>query len=387
MSYWNQEQIEITRDDLYQQVWEEPVSKIAPRYGISDVGLKKICVKLNVPVPPRGYWAKLANGKTPRKRALPKIGKGEPTSIKIAKRKPREIKPDSPSTPVTGPQFWPHPRISASTDVGHPIVLKLVQDYATAKVGEDGLLHSRRMDAWPLKVSQDNRDRYFRILDGLLRSFDSVGHAVSLGTNWFECTTEFGIVKFELLETMKSVERNPNKEERERDRDRLRYYANDERNRPRYYRDIASGLLAITIQHEDTLNVRKVWSDSEKSKLENQLTSFASGMLRFADARKVAADKAEKRRLEREEWQRQWREEENRRRAEQTRRDKLATAIKSWSEANDIRTFAEAFESEARARFGGDLSADVLDWIQWIRRRADLIDPLKADLMGVFPQS
>jgi len=53
----------IPRVDLYQQVWQTPVERLAQEYGISGQGLSKICARLNVPVPPRGYWAKLAAGR------------------------------------------------------------------------------------------------------------------------------------------------------------------------------------------------------------------------------------------------------------------------------------------------------------------------------------
>jgi hypothetical protein len=53
----------ISREELYQQVWETPMSHLGEKYGISGNGLKKICDRLNVPYPPRGYWAKLAAGK------------------------------------------------------------------------------------------------------------------------------------------------------------------------------------------------------------------------------------------------------------------------------------------------------------------------------------
>lgn len=46
------------------------MSAVAELYGISDVGLKKICKRMNVPTPPRGYWAKVAAGQTP---PIPKL--------------------------------------------------------------------------------------------------------------------------------------------------------------------------------------------------------------------------------------------------------------------------------------------------------------------------
>ena len=32
-----------TREAVYALVWSEPISKIAPRFGLSDRGLAKIC--------------------------------------------------------------------------------------------------------------------------------------------------------------------------------------------------------------------------------------------------------------------------------------------------------------------------------------------------------
>mgnify|MGYP006306033879 CR=1 FL=1 len=58
------------RKNLYKEVWEKPMSEACKRYGISDVALKKICKKLRVATPPRGYWAKKATGVEPPKPKL-----------------------------------------------------------------------------------------------------------------------------------------------------------------------------------------------------------------------------------------------------------------------------------------------------------------------------
>jgi hypothetical protein len=60
------------RQALYEEIWAEPMTTVAQRYALSDVGLKKICVKLDIPVPPRGYWARLKAGQLPEKPPLPK---------------------------------------------------------------------------------------------------------------------------------------------------------------------------------------------------------------------------------------------------------------------------------------------------------------------------
>jgi len=46
---------ELTREELYAQVWAEPMTKVAKHYGLSDRGLAKTCARMGVPVPGRGY--------------------------------------------------------------------------------------------------------------------------------------------------------------------------------------------------------------------------------------------------------------------------------------------------------------------------------------------
>ena len=54
--------IEVYRQALYEQVWSTPMTKLAEKYRISDVGFAKICKRLNVPYPGRGYWRKMEKG-------------------------------------------------------------------------------------------------------------------------------------------------------------------------------------------------------------------------------------------------------------------------------------------------------------------------------------
>ena len=63
------------RERLYEEVWTEPTQKVAKRYGVSDVAIAKACALLNIPKPPRGYWARHAAGrKLPKRPPLPKYG-------------------------------------------------------------------------------------------------------------------------------------------------------------------------------------------------------------------------------------------------------------------------------------------------------------------------
>jgi hypothetical protein len=53
---------QFSRRALYELVWSEPRTSLAIRLRISDVGLAKACTKAGIPMPPRGYWARLASG-------------------------------------------------------------------------------------------------------------------------------------------------------------------------------------------------------------------------------------------------------------------------------------------------------------------------------------
>jgi hypothetical protein len=81
----------ITREELYRQVWETPMSRLGEEYGVSGNGLKKICERLNVPYPPRGYWAKLSAGKAVKQPPLPKPPTGTPLQAIITPTPPPSV--------------------------------------------------------------------------------------------------------------------------------------------------------------------------------------------------------------------------------------------------------------------------------------------------------
>ncbi|SHK15268.1 hypothetical protein [Desulforamulus aeronauticus] len=60
---YNEDDFLAERQKLFNEVWSEPMTTIAKRYGLSDNGLRKRCIKLEIPLPPVGHWAKLQAGK------------------------------------------------------------------------------------------------------------------------------------------------------------------------------------------------------------------------------------------------------------------------------------------------------------------------------------
>jgi hypothetical protein len=81
-SAWN-------RVELYNEVWDQPLVKLSRKYGISDVRLGKVCRKLQIPHPGRGYWAKRAVGQTVEPVPLPEFKDAPVVKRLIRKSKPK----------------------------------------------------------------------------------------------------------------------------------------------------------------------------------------------------------------------------------------------------------------------------------------------------------
>jgi len=51
--------MEKTRQELFELVWSMPMTKLSKQFELSDVGLRKICVKHQIPLPLRFRQQKL----------------------------------------------------------------------------------------------------------------------------------------------------------------------------------------------------------------------------------------------------------------------------------------------------------------------------------------
>lgn len=79
--------MKVSRQDLYDRIWAEPMKDVAPQFGISGVALRKHCLKANIPVPERGYWARLAAGKSVIKVRLPARKPGQSDKVLIGENR------------------------------------------------------------------------------------------------------------------------------------------------------------------------------------------------------------------------------------------------------------------------------------------------------------
>src|SRR5690606_14795522 len=66
--------IDLTRKELYDLVWDKPLSYIIEVYGGSYQEVKEMLKKYSIPSPENGYWSKLRAGYQIPKTPLPNIG-------------------------------------------------------------------------------------------------------------------------------------------------------------------------------------------------------------------------------------------------------------------------------------------------------------------------
>src|SRR5262245_1930131 len=107
---------QLSRAELYERVWTTPMRTLATRFGVSDVGLSKLCHRHEIPTPPRGYWVQKEFGKDDPRPPLPRaaMAASEIVVIQSSPTKPvQSATPDSPpfEVAVPGRLARPHPLI------------------------------------------------------------------------------------------------------------------------------------------------------------------------------------------------------------------------------------------------------------------------------------
>ncbi|WP_210204793.1 hypothetical protein [Phyllobacterium brassicacearum] len=78
--------MQLTRLELYQQVCDRPLSKVAPDLGISGTALAAICKQYRVPYPGSGYWTRKSLG---LQAELPTLPEASDDTIEITPSVPK----------------------------------------------------------------------------------------------------------------------------------------------------------------------------------------------------------------------------------------------------------------------------------------------------------
>jgi hypothetical protein len=346
------------RQELYAKVWQFPIRKLAAEYGISDVGLAKVCRKLEIPLPGLGHWTKIACGHTIPRPPLPQV-----ENLPTLYRQVREEK--TPILPEDEPKLEAIERlVAASTPpvtkamLAHPIVEKTRALLNEARTREGEKLWGGREAEWlDLRVTKATLPRALRIMAAIIYMLQQEGFKFLVEKKESESTSAIVYgekIRFGVIERSRQVK--PAKPIG------FSSYSYDSiRLKP-------TGMLSLEVWNYYSGGPQKVWRDREKMKLEEQLPKCIAGMMRIALWERAERDKHEK-----EEQARQKRIDEVR--AELQKIEKEEKKIKAlereairWHRAERLRRYVAAVRESA---------AKDAEWLAWAERQADRIDPLK----------
>ena len=403
----------IKREELYEQVWSVPIWTLCQQYGLSDKGLRKMCKRLNVPVPSRGYWAKVEAGKKVKKTPLPAKAERKTTEFWRAPKRERTVADDADVT-------WLREREAFEADPANRIevVEKLRRWHAAIGPLKEGLEEEankiekarkaqEQYAKWPewRKQRDTGSDRWawfwYERSGQLMQASHGASMvrlsleqfrrglailnaaAVAAEKRQFELTLDEKKGRIVLEGHGGHLELRMSERTEQRTRKVKRYDGKMEDEQHR----VPTGELRLYVER----GYGKVWTLDERAQapLESKLNALFAGVWKQVTycRQKTREEEAEAQRravlaAERAEVQRLEREEAARREAERKRREALVAEVAAWRRANEIRAYVAAVRAEAE-KSGKEGSAESVGWEHWAMRVAGEMDPVDGRAQGL----
>lgn len=379
----------LTREQLYERVWAEPMARLSAGLGLSDVGLAKICHRANVPVPPRGYWAKKRAGVGMQQPPLPICTDGAFQEFRFASEtKPKASRQLPAGYDAEVLQLLERVQRAAQFTVSgalrnpHPLVELTKAAYEKPIEDNFGRLRPRMLCSAPLamNVSKVCIPRSLNYLDGLIKAIESLGGLVTstwegrrptTAVSWFgeKCATIYL---------------------RERCRKQLR-----ERS-PRYELMskylyvpagelvLASGFDAYCTHCRDTenspleLGIKKLLTKWIKSVGNERIKSAAAAEKALAQVKQEQLT-----RVREAESERKRQAEHSAEQAVQRRSAQLFSEAESWHRSQRLLAYVQAVREHVLCRFGSvNESSELAQWLTWATQQADALNSLNARVSG-----
>jgi hypothetical protein len=373
----------LSRKELYELVWSEPLKILAPRFSISDVALKKACARAEVPTPGLGHWAKKAAGKSMLQVTLPERPPGMDDEVLIGAGhgywhsgwSEEELGPLPPPPEFEEPIERVRERIAKTVGkvtvprevrIWHPMVEGLLKE-------DEQRRERQRASSFPSSWDAPRFDTPFErrrlcVLNTLVLAAGMMNGKPSIsdheGRN-IQLTVHRRHIAIQ-LDRLKQARRRGNA-------------ANSA--------DADEARLSLSIlRSPGSESIRIAWQDDEQGKLETRVTEIAVQIILTAElqyregtVRSYEWRVQRKAELEEEERERKRQaeraERERQKRLEQARIDRLLKSAAAFQQAGAIRKYVEAIratQTDNAACSGEELER----WSQWALAEAERIDPV-----------
>jgi hypothetical protein len=356
----------------------EPLTKVAKRLGISDVGLAKACARANVPTPPRGYWAKQEAGKPSKKSALPVLDSWQSAVITIVPTPPRPPHSDEPedrhvpyediAVAIAREKKRAQP-IPADESLRDPHRI-IRRDMAREKQWKSPIAHASRYQR-ESDAGEALKKRQWSLLSGLFKALEERGHEIGEpyggnGAIHYPLTLFEELVTLQFKERIRQARRDLTKEERARSWNGKQLWTQER---------FPTGELMFSLGRYKP-SPRDQWSDHPDCPLETQLHDVLLGLYyAAADERTKRIQREEAAQREREAQHHRWLEEQER----QRKAKRVAALVKQandWQTSSVVRSYIAAVNAASRDDQDPRASGELAAWSTWASQVADSLDPV-----------
>lgn len=354
----------IKREELFELVWEKSMVQLAKEFGISDVGLAKICKRMEIPRPPVGYWAKISSGKKLLRPALKPLSQKGMSQAYI-RPMPEGAKKSYKKNRVD--------KILVASELIEPS--KLVE--RTLKHLRSGKLDNYNRIILPsnclnIFVTKATVERACLIADSLIKNLEEKGYEVKLDEDKKDRVNTYVLINEEKVYF--SIEEPVNRVEHKKDKDDPWWYHNR-------FNFVSSNKLILDIKSRLSDGARHQWKDKPSQVVENCLGDFIVAL-------EVASIEVRKQREEMERARIRWKEEmvhaEEKRRLKEIEKqkvEKLLQEVNAWELSGKAKAYLMKLEKI-------EPKTDKLEqWILWLKQYIKKIDPLSnIDCIGTDGQ-
>jgi len=349
------EPVTLSRKELYELVWEEPMLTLSRKFKISDTGLRKICIRLKIPMPKAGHWQKLKFGKKVKRTPLPVVK--EPylqTSLELRNEEGTYTIPEP--SPVKSLQReierFLNRNNSAVEKPGRAdkLVSELYKILRAQKPDTHEYINAVRTfrESLDTRVAKELVPRATQFWDSLIKTLQLRGHAVSLRNLETYATIEEHDFQVLLREKFKmQVIRDGNW-------DRRIFHP--------------TGILSFQVKAYPS----KEWKDGRLS-IEQQLPAIMAWLEIQGKEKKADRQEYIRKENERKERERVQAAFEKRRAEEMVAFKTLLQKAARWHKANNLRNYIAELASKHLP--GENQDKDFLEWQEWARSKADWYDP------------
>jgi len=386
-----------SREDLYRAVWSKPMMKLAEEFGISGRGLAKLCERLKVPVPPRGYWRKISLGQLIKKIPLPEVEftkyelwKNQSSLDDLERRRKAEEERsaifNNPDIEIKDKDIQ---EIASNTlraeQARNPMVLVSEQDITSPLVKKLLISQTRNKNTLPSnaysgKLAIDVTDsfalRAALLMETLLQGFKERRWDFAIEKEEDSPHPRMFVNLFGQRIYFAIIEPVSNKRFPLTEKERKTYEEDHHYGRvPKYkYIPTATGRLLLSIN--DGKRVYQSWEDRGKQLIEASIKEIMLGFIYVAiqssNEAILALEREQRLKLE----QARKLEEERLKRLDVKRYEKLIADSEAYSQMRKIQDYVEYVKNQVQAQ-APDPDSEISKWLEWAQSKMNNLNPLK----------